>query len=88
MPETSYLCNIPQQRSREVLGLSNCGCQTSDTKICSTFTMAARGVWPGLYTQKSTAVLLGHLARKSHNFLRDHRIILLEHCETDASILD
>ena len=29
-------------------------------------------------------LLYGHFARKSHNFLRDHRIILLEHCEPDA----
>ena len=28
--------------------------------------------------------LYRHFARKSHNFLRDHRIVPLEHCEPDA----
>ena len=28
--------------------------------------------------------LYHHFARKSHNFLRNHRIVLLEHCEPDA----
>ena len=33
---------------------------------------------------KRLVPLYRHFARKSHDFLRDHRIVPLEHCEPDA----
>ena len=42
-----------------------------------------RAHWHSSETRKLIP-LYRHFARKSHNFLRDHRIVSLEHCEPDA----